>query len=117
MDDGPPMQDRRRSRLARLAGFGLLAIASSVAAVSLFLPLAVRVFVRAIELTVSACVRLATSLSVGVSVWTVLRVIARNAVTLMTSRGATALLMGLVLIGVAAAYGLQRILGSEEESL
>src|SRR5207247_2254218 len=100
MDDGPPMQDRRRSRLTRLAGFGLLAIASSVAAIGLLLPLAVRVFVRAIELTLSACVRLATSLSVGVSVWTVLRVVARNAVSLVVSGQATVLLIALVVIGI-----------------
>jgi hypothetical protein len=116
MDGGPPVLDRRWSRRTRLAGVGLVTLASSVAVLGLFLPIAVRAFVRGIELTLNACVWLATSLSVGMSAWSVLRVIARHAVTLMVSRQATALLMGLVLIGAAAAYALQRILGSEEES-
>jgi hypothetical protein len=115
--DGRPVLDRRGPRLARLAGFGLLAIAVSIAAVTLVLPLAIRIFVRAIELTMNACVWLAMNLSVGMSAWSVLRVVARNAAGLVSSRQASALLAVLVLIGGVAAYGLQRILGSEEESL
>lgn len=114
--DGPPVLDRRGLPLARLAGFGLLAIASGIVAVSLLLPLSIRIFVRAIELTLNACVWLAMSLSVGMSAWSVMRVILRNAESLVASQQATALLTVLVLIGGVAAYGLQRILGSEEGS-
>lgn len=113
--DGPQVLDRRGPRVARLAGFGLLALASSVAAASLLLPLAIRILVRAMALALHACVWLAMSLSVGMSVWSVIEAIARNAAALMASREATALLTLLVLIGAVAAYGLQRILGAETE--
>ena len=108
--------DRRGTRVARLAGFGLLAIVISVAAVSLLLPFAVRLFVRVIELTMNACVWFARSLTVGMSLWSMARVIMRHAAGLMVSAQATAALAILVLIGALAAYGLQRLLGSEEES-
>ncbi len=114
--DRPPALDRRWPRFTRLAGFGLLAIASTVAVLSLLLPLAVRMVVRAIELSLSACVWLARSLSAGMSAWSVVRIIARNAVGLMVSGQATVVLAILVVIAAVAAYSLQRILGSEEES-
>jgi hypothetical protein len=111
-----PALDRQGARVVRLAGFGLLAIAASIAAVTLLLPFAARLFVRAIELTMNACVWAARSLSVGMSLWSMTRVIVRNAAGLMASGQATAALAVLVLIGALAAYGLQRLLGSEEES-
>ena len=114
--DRPPALDRRGPRFTRLAGFGLLAIASTVAVLGLLLPLAVRMVVRAIELSLSACVWLARSLSAGMSAWSVLRIIGRNALGLMMSRQATVVLAVLVVIAAVAAYSLQRILGSEEES-
>jgi hypothetical protein len=111
-----PAPDRRGTRVLRLAGFGLLAVAGSIAAVSLLLPLAVRFFVRAIELTMRACVWAARSLSVGMSLWSMAQVVVRHAAELMVSGEATAALAVLVLVGALAAYGLQRLLGSEEES-
>jgi hypothetical protein len=114
--DWRPALDRRGTRVARLAGFGLFAIAVSVAAVSLMLPFALRLFVRAIELTVTTCVWFARSLTVGTSLWSMARVIARHAAGVMASPQATVGLAILVLIGGLAAYGLQRVLGSEEES-
>jgi hypothetical protein len=91
-------------------------VAASIAAVSLLLPLALRLFVRAIELTMKACVWVARSLSVGMSLWSMARVVVRNAAGMMVSGEATAALAVLVLVGALAAYGLQRLLGSEEES-
>ena len=111
-----PALDRRGTRVLRLAGFGLLAVAVSIAAVSLLLPFAIRLFVRAIELTMKACVWFARSLSVGMSLWSMARVVGRHAAGLMVSGEATAALAVLVLVGAVAAYGLQRLLGSEEES-
>ena len=88
----------------------------SIAAVGLLLPLALRLVVRAIELTMKACVWVARSLSVGMSLWSMARVVVRNAAGMMVSGEATAALAVLVLVGALAAYGLQRLLGSEEES-
>lgn len=111
-----PARDRQATRVARLVGFGLLTIASSGVAVLYLLPLAARGFVRAIELLLAACVWLAMSLSVGMSVWSVLGVIGRSVAGLVATRQASALLALLVVVGALAAYGLQRLLSSEEES-
>lgn len=117
--DWRPAQDRERPGFARFAGWaivGLLASASSVAVMSLLLPFAVRGFVRAVEAAIDGCVWFAMSLSAGVSMWSVLRRIMRTAAVLMVSPQATVALASLVIVGAAAAYGLQRVLGSEEES-
>ena len=117
--DWRPAQDHRRPRVVRLAQWamaGVLAIVSSIAAGRLLLPFAIRAFVRAIEGVIDGCVWLAMSLSAGMSMWSVVRRMIRTAVSLMVSPQATLVLAALVLVGVAAAYGLQRMLGSEEES-
>ena len=100
-----PALDRRGTRVLRLAGVGLLAVAASIAAVSLLLPLALRLFARAIELTMKACVWVARSLSVGMSLWSMARVVVRNAAGMMVSGEATVALAVLVLVGALAAYG------------
>lgn len=113
-------RDRQRPRIARWGGwtiFGLLAIVSSVTAVMLLLPFAVRGFVRAIEVAIDGCVWIAMSLSAGMSIWSVVRRVMRMVVALIVSPAATLALAALVIVGVSAAYGLQRVLGSEEESL
>jgi hypothetical protein len=99
----------------RVAGLGALSLALAIPAVVLGLPLAVRAFVRAIALIMSACVWFALSISAGVSVWTMMAVVARaTAATLATPR-ASAILAALVAIAALAVYGLQRLLGSERE--
>lgn len=117
--DRRPARDRQGPRIApwgRWTILGLLAIASSVAAVIWLLPFTVRGFVRALEMAVDGCVWLAMSLSAGMSIWSVVRRVMRTAAALMISPAATVALAALVVVGVSAAYGLQRILGSEEES-
>lgn len=88
----------------------------TVVAALLLFPLAVRVFVRALVLTSTACVWLAASLSAGVDAWTILATIGRAAGSALISTQAQALVGALVLVGALALYGLQRLLGSEEES-
>jgi len=113
--DWRPALDRPGTRAIRLAGFGLLAVGLGVMTASLVLPLAVRGFVRAIELAMNACVWFATSLSVGMSLWSVLGVVGRSVAGMVNSRQASLAISVLVAIGALAAYGLQRLLGSEEE--
>jgi hypothetical protein len=87
-----------------VAGLGILA-----------LPLAARVLVRGIVLLAAGCVWVATSLSMGVSVWSMLETIWRNVAATVATPTASAVLWSLVVLGALALYWLQRLLGSEEE--
>ena len=79
-------------------------------------PLLGRALVRAVGLLVAGCVWVATSISVGVSIWDVLRIIGRAAAGELATPAASVVLALLVLVGIAALYWLQRLLESEEES-
>ena len=103
-------------RLARLAGVAILSVALVVTAAWLLLPLAVRGLVRGIALVVDACVWFAASISAGADAWTILKAVGRAAGTALVSPQAFAVVGGLVLLGALALVGLQRLLGSEEES-
>jgi hypothetical protein len=106
--------DRRAARWARLGGLMLLGAVAVAAIVILMLPLAARGFVRGIVLLAAACVWLATSLSMGVSVWTMLGTIWQNVAGALATPVASAMLWSLVVLGALALYWLQRLLGSEE---
>jgi uncharacterized membrane protein len=100
---------------ARDIGAGVLAIAVALGGGALLLPLLVRAFVRALELVMTGCVWMATSISVGVSAWTVAASVGRAVAAVFVTREGSAALGILVLIAVGAFYALQRLLGSHEE--
>jgi hypothetical protein len=100
----------------RLAGLGIAAVAATVAAGFLLLPLVVGAFVESVRLSVNAAVWLAASLGSGADAGTLALTVGRAvAAALMTSR-VLAVVAGLILVGAVALYGLQRLLGYEEES-
>ena len=105
-----------RRRAARLTGLALLSVAVPVAVVFLVLPLAVRGFVRLLDLTLNASMWLAASLSSGADGWTIAAAVARATGSLLLSPRVVTVVSGLVLVGALALYGLQQLLGSEEES-
>jgi ABC-type spermidine/putrescine transport system permease subunit I len=106
---------RPAARWARIGGVALLGAGAAGAIAIVLLPLAARALVRGIVLLASACVWLATSLSMGVSVWTIFGTIWRNVADALATPLASALLWSLVVLGALAFYWLQRLLGSEEE--
>ena len=108
--------DRPAARFARYAGLVVVGLSLIAAAVFVLLPLLGRAFVRAIELLVAGCVWLATSISVGMSIWDVLGTIGRAAAGELATAAATVVLALLVLVGIGALYWLQRLLESEKES-
>ena len=114
--------DRRRpldglaARRVRYAGLVLAGLGFAAAAFLVVVPLVGRAFVRVIELMVAACVWLATSIGVGLSLWDVLATVGRAAAGGLGTSTASILLGVLVLIGIAALYWLQRLIESEEES-
>ena len=103
------------TRAARLV-VGTLAAVVAAGIVVLLLPLAVRAFFHAIVLMSKACVWFAGSLGAGVDIWTILATIGQSAAAALVSGQALAIVGGLVLVGVIALYGLQRLLDSDEES-
>lgn len=103
-------------RSARLAGAATVSVALAVAAVWFLLPLGVRAFVRGLVLIVDGCVWFAASVSAGADAWTILKAIGRAAGSALTSTETFMIVGGLVLAGALALFGLQRLLGSEEES-
>jgi hypothetical protein len=103
---------------ARWVRLGVLAVLGAVAAggsAILLTPLVARAFVRGIVWLAAACVWLATSLSTGVSVWTLVGTIWQAGANALATPAASAALWGLVVLGALALYWLQRLLGSEEE--
>lgn len=109
----PP--DRPAARLARHGALALMGVGAGAAALVLLIPLAARAFVGGIALLARACVWMATSISAGASVWTLVGTIWRAAEAALATPIAQAALWGLVLVGVLALYWLQRLIGSEGE--
>src|SRR2546422_4039452 len=108
--------DRPAAGFARYAGRVVVGLSLIAAAGLVLLPLLGRALVRAVELLVAGCVWVATSISVGVRIWDVLATIGRAAAGELATPAASVVLALLVLVGIAALYGLQRLLESEEES-
>src|SRR5262245_8511562 len=111
------MDETRHTSARRLArAGGLVALGASGAATMAFflMPLAARAFVRVIETLVSGCIWLATSISSGMSVWPMMTTAWRTAASSLAAPAASAMLWGLVLIGLLALYWLQRLFGSAQ---
>jgi hypothetical protein len=106
----------RSIRAARLAGIGVVAVTAILATAYLLLPVAVWAFVRALTLTLNGCIWLAASISSGSDGWTIIRAIARATVGALATPQVSGVIVALVIIGAVALFGLQRLLGSEEDS-
>ena len=102
-------------RLVRVTGTVLIVVAASVAAGYLLLPLGVHWFIRALDLTLNGCIWVAAAFTNGTDVWTIFLTIGRAVGTTLLETRALTVLGVLVLVGAAAVYALQRLLGSEEE--
>lgn len=106
----------RASRTWRLAGLAAITVIVGSAAVFALLPLAVRAFVASLDLALDACIWLTMSFDAGTDPWTIIAAVGRTAARALMTRRALAAMATLVLISSLALYGLQRLLGTEEES-
>ena len=111
-----PLPDTRVGRAARLAGLATVALAAAVAVAFVALPLAVRAFVRMLQLAVNGSVWFAASLSTGADAWTIGATVARGVASALVTTEALSVVLGLILVSGIALYGLQRLLGVEQES-
>ena len=100
----------------RVAGLTGLIVVLAIPGAILGIPLAVRGFVRAIVLLMDGCVWAALSISSGANLWSIVAAVARSIFVALATPAASGILLGLVAICLFALYGLQRLLGSEEES-
>ena len=95
---------------------GVIAVAAILATAYLLLPMAAWAFVRGLTLTVNGCIWLAASISSGEDTWTIVRTMAGAVATTFVTPQVSGLIIALVVVGAVAIFGLQRLLGSEEES-
>lgn len=101
------------SSRARRAGLALVAAVLSVAAAFLLLPLAVQGLLRALDLALTGCIWLTTSLGSDADAWTILTTVGRAAAGALITTRSLAVVGALVLVSAIALYGLQRLLGKE----
>src|SRR5688572_17516398 len=111
-----PLSPGRSRRATRLAGLVLVALAASIAGVFILLPLAVWGFVRALQLAIDASVWVAASLSAGMDAWAIASAVIGTVAGAMATTEAFVVVLGLVGVGGAALFGLQRLLRGEQES-
>jgi hypothetical protein len=104
------------ARAARVAGVGIVVVAAIFAGGYVVLPTVAWGFVRGLTLALNGSVWIAASLSSGVDAGTIVATIVRAAFAALTTPAASGVVAGLILVGAVAMFGLQRLLGSEEES-
>lgn len=92
------------------------AVIATVATAYLLLPLATWGLVRGLALTVNGSIWVAASISSGDDGWTIAGSIARAAAGALITPEASATIVALVAVSALALFGLQRLLGSEEDS-
>jgi len=93
-----------------------VAVTAILAGGYLVLPIAAWAFVRALTMTLNGCVWLAASISSGTDAWTIIQSIGRAAAGAFVTPQVSGAIVMLVVLGGLALFGLQRLLGSEEDS-
>jgi hypothetical protein len=87
----------------------------TLAAAYVLLPVAGWALVRSLTYALNACIWLASS-SPDNDAWTLAVTIGKAAAGALATPTASAVTAGLVVVGAIAVFGLQRLLGSEEDS-
>lgn len=94
----------------------MVAVVAVVAGGYLVLPIAAWGFVRALTMTLNGCIWLAAAISSGTDTWTIVQTIGKAAAGTFVTPQVSGAIVVLVVIGAFALFGLQRLLGSEEDS-
>jgi hypothetical protein len=89
---------------------------TTIAAGYIVLPLAAWGFIRMLMATLNASIWFAAAISSGSDMWTIAGTIGRAAAGALATPLASAVIVALVAVGALALFGLQRLLGSEEDS-
>jgi hypothetical protein len=107
---------RPSSRFLRRAGLALVTALIFIAGGFLLLPLAVQALLRVLDLVLTGCIWLTTSLGSDADAWTILMAVGGAAANALMTTRVLAVFGALVVVSALALYGLQRLLGTEEES-
>ena len=94
----------------------MVAVTAVLAGGYLVLPIAAWAFVRALTMTLNGCIWLAASISSGTDAWTIVQSVGRAAAGAFVTPQVSGAIVMLVVLGGLALFGLQRLLGSEEDS-
>ena len=94
----------------------MISLIVAVATAYVLLPLAAWAVVRVMTLTLNGSVWLAAAIGSGADTWTIVRTVANAAAGALTTPQASAGIAVLVVLGALALVGIQRLLGSEEDS-
>jgi hypothetical protein len=105
-----------RNRAVRVAGTVLATVTTVVGVGYALLPLAIRLLISALDLTMRAGVSLAASVGDGADLSTIALTVGKAALGALVSTRALAAFAALMLVSAAALYGLQRLLGLDEET-
>jgi hypothetical protein len=98
-----------------LVGIGVIAIVAILAAGYIVLPAAAWGFVRLLTGILSASIWFASVLGSGEDSWTIASSVVSAGTQLFVTPRVSGILALLVLLGAASLFGLQRLLGTEEE--
>jgi hypothetical protein len=88
----------------------------TVAAAYFLLPVAAWAVVRALTMTLNGSVQVAAAFGSGADGWTIVTALARAVGNAMATPQLSGAIAVLVVVGALALFGLQRLLGSEEDS-
>ena len=94
----------------------MVAVTAILAGGYVVLPVAAWAFVRALTGTLNGCIWLAASISSGTDAWTIVQTVGRAAAGAFVTPQVSGAIVTLVVVGGLALFGLQRLLGSEEDS-
>jgi hypothetical protein len=100
----------------RRAGLAVVATILSVAAIFLLAPLATEGLMRLLDLALTGCIWLATSLGSDADFWAVVTAVGWGIARSLATTRALGVVAILVLLSALALYGLHYLLGNEGES-
>ena len=99
-----------------MAGVGIITVVVTVATAYFLLPFAAWAIVRAFTLTLNGSVEVAAAFGSGADGWTIVSAVASAAGSAVATPQISGAIALLVVVGGLALFGLQRLLGSEEDS-
>lgn len=102
-------------RTFRLAGLAALSVALVIGAAVFLLPAVVRAMVQAFGLLLRGTIWVATAAGRGDDAWTIAGAVGQGIMSALLTPGALGIVGGLLVMGAAAVFGLQRLLDSEDE--